>query len=135
MPPPNNKKTENSDFDPDQLLAGHQQHEKTIVSLTERIAKIEGHLSTPQAVAAFFKESAKDSRVLEGVFAEMFCRFVNEHQDVQAAVKKKIEEVDRNFVQTMFKRFWVLIGSGIIFLAGSVFKEFVQWATSLFPHK
>ena len=89
------KKSEKDDFDPSTLVAAQDVHEKSISSLNERVTKVEGNLSTPQALAAFFKEATSDSRVLDNTFAEMFCRFMNEHEGVQAALTKKIEESDR----------------------------------------
>lgn len=135
MAAPPSKKSDSSDFDPSQLLAHHEQHEKHISSLTERVAKIEGHLCTPQAVATFFKESAKDSRTLDGVFAEMFCRFMEENEEVKAAIKKKMGELDRNYFLKAFKRLWLPLYSGILIIATVVAKDLTQWLLSLIPNK
>ena len=129
------KKAEKDDFDPSELLAVHGKHEKDITDLNGRLAKIEGHLQTPQAVAEFFTESTRDSRKLDGVFAEMFCRFMKEHEGVDDAVTKKVEDIDRNFVRKCFKRFWVFIGTGLVFIAGTVFHQLVEWLLSVLPHK
>src|SRR3954453_11257820 len=91
-----------SDFDPSELLATHEQHEKTISDLAERLVKVESNLSTPQSVAVFFQECAKDSRNFENVFAKMFCRFLDENQEVKDALRKRMAEVDRHF---FFKTF------------------------------
>lgn len=129
------KKPEKSDFNPGELLANHEQHERNISDLTKRVAKIEGRLDTPQALAAFFQESAKDSRVLEGVFAQMFCRFLKEHPEVQEAVKQKMNEVDRNFFWKNFKRLWLPLYSGCLVVATLVAKEVVHWIVAFIPHK
>lgn len=128
------KKSGTSDFNPGELLANHEQHEKNISDLTTRVAKIEGRLDTPQALAAFLQESAKDSRVLEGVFAQMFCRFLKEHSEVQDAVKQKMSEVDRNFFWKNFKRLWFPIYSGVLVVATLMAKELVHWFVTLIPH-
>ena len=128
------RKPDSSDFDPSELLATHVEHEKSISNLTERVVKIEGHLNTPQALAAFFQESAKDSRTLDGVFAGMFCRFMAENSEVQEALKKKMGEVDRHFFYKNFKRIWLPLYSGILIVGTLVIKELVTWAISLIPH-
>jgi hypothetical protein len=124
-----------TDFDPNDFLAAQGEHEKNISALTERISKIEGHLSTPQSLAAFLNESAKDSRVLEGVFAKMFCRFMADDKDVQDAVRKKIVEADRNFFYKNLKRLWLPIYSATLVVGTIVAKEVVQWLLSLIPHR
>lgn len=130
------KKTGNdvSDFDPSELLASREVHEKTIASLGDRMAAIEGCLSTPQSLATFFRESAKDSRTLEGVFAEMFCRFIKENEGVKQAIETKINEADRSFLRKGLKRSWGLLWTAFIFLAGGVAKQVLEWLGSLLPH-
>ena len=123
-----------SDFDTSELVVTHEQHEKDITDLSERVKKIEGHLCTPQALAGFFQESAKDSRVLEGVFAEMFCRFMNENDGVKIAVEKKFHEVDRNFLHKTFKRLWLPAYSAALILGTIVLQELAKWLISLIPH-
>jgi len=132
--PPRKPDKEPSDFDTSQLLAAHGEHEKTVVNLTERLTKIEGHLATPQALADFFKESAKDSRYLDGAFAEMFCRFMNENPAVRAAVGKRMEEIDRNFFFKTFKRLWLPIYSVILIVGTILLKAAVDWLLTLIPH-
>lgn len=126
---------EGSDFDPSELLAAHGEHDKTITNLTERMAKVEGRLDTPQALAAYFQESAKDSRVLEGVFADMFCRFIKENDAVKAAVDKRMEEVDRKFFHKFLKRaWWVVYTIGVVILTLAV-DVFRSWLEATFIHK
>jgi len=131
---PTTKKAGTSDFDPSELLATHEQHEKNIVDLTSRVSKLEGHLCTPQALAAYFEESAKDSRILEGVFAKMFCRFMNENPDVQAALEARIAQVDRNFFFKLFKRFGFAVYSFVLVLTGLLVKALGEWIVALLPH-
>jgi hypothetical protein len=129
------EKGDGSDFDPSELLAAHGEHDKNISNLTERMAKVEGHLATPQALAAFMKESTKDSRMLDGVFADMFCRFMKENPDVQEVVRSKLEEIDRIFFFKTLKRAWFWIYTVIVAMAAIVGKEVVDWMISLIPHK
>src|SRR5438477_12994273 len=105
--PPSRRTDRISDFDPSQLLATHEQHHKNITDLTERVAKLEQNFSSPQAVAAFFQECAKDSRKFDKIFADMFCRFLDENPDVKEAVRKRMAQVDRNFFFKGFKRSWL----------------------------
>jgi predicted component of viral defense system (DUF524 family) len=123
-----------SDFDPSELLATHEQHEKNITDLTERLAKIEGQISTPQAAAAFLQECAKDSRNFESVFATMFCRFLNENVEVKEAMQKRITETDRNFFFKTFKRLWLPIYSVILIVGTIVIKAMVEWLLKLLQH-
>ncbi|MEA3187628.1 MAG: hypothetical protein QOD99_1458 [Chthoniobacter sp.] len=122
-----------SDFDTSQLLATHEQHEKNISDLTERTVKLEKSLATPQAVAGFFEECAKDSRNFDNVFAKMFCRFLDENQDVKDAVRKRMAEVDRNFFYKTFKRIWLPLYSGLLIIATILAKEIVHWLVSFIP--
>jgi predicted component of viral defense system (DUF524 family) len=123
-----------SDFDTSQLLATHEQHEKNISDLTERLVKIESQIATPQAAAAFLEECAKDSRNFEGVFATMFTRFVTENPQVKDAVQKQIAESDRNFVVRTFKRFGLGMYSLCLIILGAVVKPLTEWLFSLLPH-
>jgi hypothetical protein len=124
-----------SDFDPNVLLQAQGQHEKSIGDLAERVGKIEASLATPQALAVFLEEAAKDSRQLEAVFAKMFCRFMQENSDVQTAVKKKMDEVDRNFFYRNFKRIWFPLYSGLLIFLTLLGKHLMEWLISLIPLK
>lgn len=124
-----------SDFDPSELLATHEQHEKNISDLTDRVVKIEGQIATPQAAAVFLEECAKDSRNFEGVFATMFCRFLKENSEVKAALKDKIDETDRHFFFKTFKRIWLPIYSVGLIVGTIVVKALVEWLMALIPHK
>jgi hypothetical protein len=123
-----------SDFDPSEFLAGHEQHERTISELTERTFKLEQNFATPQAVASFFQECAKDSRNLENVFAQMFCRFLDDNSDVKDAIQKRISDADRNFFFKTLKRFGLASYSLFLVILGAAGKELVQWLLSIFPH-
>jgi|GEM_PF-5392467 len=128
------KEAGDSDFDPSQLLAARDEHEKSITNLTDRISKIEGWLCTPQALAGFFREAARDSRELESVFADMICKFMKDNAGVAEAIKGKIEETDRNYIKKQFTRFGKLVQAGIILLIGIFGRELGQWIFSFFPH-
>ena len=134
MAAPNLRRSPASDFDPSELLATHEQHEKNISDLNGRLSKLEGHLCTPQALASYFEESAKDSRVLEGVFASMFCRFMNENGEVQIALEKRIEQVDRSHIQKFVKRFGFAVYSFLLIIVGLLGKALGEWILSLIPH-
>jgi hypothetical protein len=123
-----------SDFNPSALAHAQDQHEKSIGDLTERVRKIESSLSTPQALATFFEESARDSRQLDGVFAKMFCRFMAEHPDVQEAVKRKVEEVDRSYVVKTLRRFGGALYAFVLLIGGMLLKALVDWFLSIIPH-
>ena len=127
------RKPEKSDFDASELLANHELQENNISNLTARLSKIEGYMATPQSLAAFFQEATKDSRVLDGVFAEMFCRFLNEHEGVQEAVKIKFNEVDRHFVREKFKRWGTYATSAFLVLLGAAGREIVHWLSAFLP--
>ena len=71
---------------------------------------------------------------MEGVFAKMFCRFMAENAEVQEAVRKKVEEVDRSFIAKTIRRFGVAIYTVIIAGAAIIGKELLEWALSLLPH-
>jgi hypothetical protein len=130
------KRSDNPDnFDASEFLASRDAHEKNITELNERMSKVEGHLSTPQALAAFFENSAKDSRVLDGVFAQMFCRFIKENDAVKDAVDKRMEEVDRKFFHKFLRRGWLVIYTlavAVITLALAVLKD---WLEAVLIHK
>lgn len=133
--PPKKAEKETSDFDISEILAGQEGHGKNISDLTARVAKIEGNFQTPQAVAAFFQECTRDSRKLDGIFAEMFCRFMDEHDGVREAIKAKMEDIDRSFFYKTFKRLWLPIYSVVLIVGTVVLKDVVQWLLSLIPHK
>jgi hypothetical protein len=132
--PPLKRSEKDSDFDPSQLLHSHGEHEKNISDLTSRMAKVEGRMDTPQALADFLEESARDSRKLEGVFAEMFCRFMEENPKVQECVKKRMEEVDRNYFFKTFKRTWFWFYSVVVAVGAIIIKELLGWLLALIPH-
>ena len=133
MAPP---RQEESDFNAGELLATQQQHGNTLSELTGRVVKIEGYLETPQKLADFFKEAAKDSRVLEGVFAEMFCRFIKDNIEVKTALEKKVDEVDREYIKKVFKRFGAIVWSGLCIVVGGIITALIQWAFAFFgSHK
>lgn len=73
--------------------------------------------------------------MLEGVFAQMFCRFLKENQEVREAMVNRMQEIDRNFFYKAFKRLWLPIYSVSLIIGAIVMKEVVQWAISLIPHK
>jgi hypothetical protein len=123
-----------SDFDPNALLQAQGEHEKSISDLTDRISKIESSLATPQALAVFLEESARDSRQLEGVFAKMFCRFMAEHREVQEAVRKKIEEVDKSYFSRLFRRFGMALYTVAVAVISVIGKNLLDWVISLIPH-
>jgi hypothetical protein len=122
-----------SDFNPSEFLVAHEQHESKISDLTERTLKLEKSFATPQAVAAFFDECAKDSRNFENVFAKMFVRFLDENPDVREAIRKRMAEVDRNFFFKTFKRIWLPVYSALLIIGTIVVKELVQWILKLIP--
>ena len=124
-------KKQDTDFDPQDFLASHGQHEKDIFDLTGRVTKLEGYLSSPQALATFLEEFAKDSRNLEGVFAKMFCRFMKENPDVQASVEKKLTEVDRHFFFKNVKRFGFTVYSVFLVIAGAFTVKFGEYLFTL----
>ncbi len=99
------------------------------------MVKIEEHLSTPQTFAAFLEECSKDSRKFDDIFARMFCRFMVENKDVQAALNASIEKVDRNFFYRNLKRVWFPMYSGAIIVLTLIGKQLVEWALSFLPHK
>lgn len=110
-------------------------HEGKISDLTQRLGKVESLLGSPQALGVFLKDCAKDSRNFDAVFAEMFCRFMNENAEVKEAVCKKMNETDRNFFFKNFRRLWLPVYSGVIIICTVLAKEFVQWIVSLFHNK
>jgi len=122
-----------SDFNPSEFLVAHEQHETKISDLNERTMKLEKSFATPQAVAAFFDECAKDSRNFENVFAKMFVRFLDENPDVREAIRKRMAEVDRNFFLKTFKRIWLPVYSALLIVGTIVVKELVQWILKLIP--
>ena len=128
------KKVEPSDFNASDLLAARDAHEKGISDLNERMAKVEGNLETPQQLADYFERSARDSRQLESVFAKMFCRFMNDNDEVKEAVRKKLEEIDRNFFFKTWKRTWFIVYSVGVAIGSIFLKALVDWIISLIPH-
>jgi hypothetical protein len=115
------------DFKTAELLKSQEQHGKEISDLSGRIAELEGKLKSPQALAAFFQDATKDSRVLDGVFASMFCRFLKEHEDVQSELRHRLHEADRHYVLEKFKRWGGFIQSGILIAIGAIGKELIAW--------
>ena len=121
------RRSDKDDFDPVELLASSEKHESKITDLTDRTAKLETLLSTPQTLARFFEQCAADSRNFDGVFAKMFCRFMEENAEVKAAVQKRVDESDRNFVRKTFKRFGGWAYAGFLIFVGAVGKEVALW--------
>ncbi len=124
-----------SDFDPSKLLSDTQEHERNISDLTSRLSELEKKLSSPQAVAQFFKECATDSRNFDNVFAAMFRRFLDENQEVKDAVQERMTKVDREFFYKTFKRFWGIVRALILVVLGVIAKPTMEWLLSLIPHK
>jgi hypothetical protein len=128
-------KRSDNDFDASEFLAARDAHEKGISDLNDRVANVESKLKTPQDLAAFFESSAKDSRVLDGVFAKMFCRFMKENDEVREAVDKRMEEVDRKFLHKFMKRGWIAlytIGVAVITILLGLLKDYLA---TLWVHK
>ncbi|HEX7260756.1 MAG TPA: hypothetical protein VF258_02990, partial [Luteolibacter sp.] len=133
MPPPPNRSSKTSDFDAGDLLAKNQQHDESIGDLTARLAAIEAKLATPQSLAAYFKSSTEDSRTLDGVFADMFCRFLKEHAGVKECMTEKIAESDRNYFQKSLNRFGKVIYAVLLIVIGASAKECSSKIMSFIP--
>ena len=128
------KKPPVSDFESRDLLQGHEEHEKSITDLEERMSKVEVYFNSPQAFAEFFKQALSDSRSVERVFADTFCRLLKENSDVMACVDAKIHAADRNCVSAFFKRFRGWIGGISLIIFGTLLREFVVFVSSFFKN-
>lgn len=113
-----------SDFDSSALAV--EEHGKNISDLTDRMRKIESFLETPQSFADFFESRSKDSLRLQGIFCAMFIRFLDKEDDVQAAISRRLEALDKHFVHRTWRQFGLWIGGGILFLLGVGVTEFVH---------
>ena len=124
-----------SDFDTKDLLTTQGEQEKTISDLSKRVTTLEGHLSPPQNLAKFFENSAHDSRVLDSVFATMFCRFLRENGNVQQAFKARVDHLDRNFFLKAFKRVGFVLYSLLLVVGTAILSELARWIVSWLSHK
>ena len=116
-----------SDFNTAELLAQQEAHEQNICDLQSRIEKLENCFGTPQKMADFFQDATEDSRKLDGVFAQMFCRFMKEHEDVQTELRQRLHEADRHYVLEKFKRWGGLFKSAVLIAVGAIGKEIITW--------
>lgn len=135
MAPP---KKEETDFKASDLLATQKEQGDTLSDLSERLERLESYLDTPQKLAEFFEQSSKDSRRLDGVFADMFCRFMRENAEVKAELEERIEAVDRQFFYKTFKKVSfalytvaVVVGTLVVQVVGQLI---TQWVSALLPH-
>jgi hypothetical protein len=122
-------------FDASELIASRDSHEKGISELNERVTSMESKLKTPQDLATFFEGASKDSRVLDGVFASMFCRFMKENDQVREAVDKRMEEVDRKFIHKFMKRGWIVLYTIGVFVVSKLSDALGEYLKSLLIHK
>lgn len=122
----NRKPTDPSDFNLSELVSSRDKHAENIANLTERLARIEGDLGTSESFAIFFEGKAGDSLKLQRVFLTMFVRFLEKEESAQAAVEKRIQELDRRFVHKAWRRFGLGIVGVLVFVLGAVFTELVH---------
>jgi hypothetical protein len=57
-----------------------------------------------------------------------------EHPDVQEAVKRKVEEVDRSYVVKTLRRFGGALYAFVLLIGGMLLKALVDWFLSIIPH-
>jgi len=98
------------DFDTGALL---QEHHKGISTLEDKVAALEKKLNEPKQLAKTLEDAADDSKGLEKLFSKIFCEMMKKDDAVKAAIKEKMESVDRDEVNALLKKFggkiiWVI---------------------------
>ncbi len=90
------------DFDTGALLT---EHHKGISTLEDKVAALEKKLNEPKQLAKTLEDAADDSKGLEKLFSKIFCEMMQKDDAVKAAIKEKMETIDRDEVNALLKKF------------------------------